>query len=257
MDGVRIYTESPTDDLWMYFRRFEVIDWVNSRVRKGAARSPAEAVGHCVRQAREYFRSARSAPLITRPVLLYYGMVSLGKLLLLLDEANPLDIDQIEQFERKGHGLKQLDPEASLDTGVYRLEDARVEVSAQQRKGGGVTGLGIFPQLAQRVSPDSTSAWLNEVFFLRDLLRAIPQLDVTLRQAFGDQQGYSGLEVSPTLFADGTAALCVPVGSPPDVSPRDSAALMERVPYIDWQQHTAIPGNPSFSLMIPVTPDKL
>jgi len=191
---VRVHSESPKQDLWIYFRRFEVIDSVQARTKDGL-RANAEAVRHCVRQARDYFASASAASLMTRPVLLYYGMVTLAKLLLLVDHLRPLGIDDIEELERNGgHGLKQRDPD-NASSGPYHLEAGSVIVTAGDRKGGGRLGRGIFPQLADRICPKHGETWLDQQVPLFDLLRAIPQLDLLMREGFGDRAGFSGLWV--------------------------------------------------------------
>lgn len=128
--------------MWMYFRRFELIEAVRARTADHSLAS-AQAVAHTLRQAREYFASAAGASLLTRPVLLYYGMVSLTKLLLLLDDREPLSIHDIEQIERQDHGLKEIDePEAPEN--VWRFEECSVEVTAN-RKRTGLQSRGVFP----------------------------------------------------------------------------------------------------------------
>lgn len=245
---VRVFTESAVDDLWMYFRRFEVIDQVRGRTATVESDANAEAVVHCVRQAREYYRSARTAPLLTRPVLLYYGMVSLGKLLLLLDEHNPVEMDEVEQFERRGHRLGEIDPDAT-STGVYQLEEARIEVSGDVRRSGERIGRGIFPQLAERVCPTRGRRWIGEQFAVRDVLRAIPQLDLQLRQAFGQEQGYTGVGVSPASFSDGTDALRVVAN---ESAPQSAADVYARAPYLSPDQYPVEPGDSFYPLQIRV-----
>ncbi|HLQ33697.1 MAG TPA: YaaC family protein, partial [Chloroflexota bacterium] len=125
---IRVYTESPRETLWTYWRRFEVAESVGEIAHSAKAKNNAEAIGHCVRQAREYFSSAGNAQPLTRPVLLYYGMVSLAKLILLMDSENPLSMEEIEDAERHGHGLRQHDPPSS--GGSYLLEEGEIEVTA-------------------------------------------------------------------------------------------------------------------------------
>jgi len=249
---IRVMSELPIDDLWSYYRRYEVIDFVQSR--DGSSQTHAEEAGHCVRQAREYFRSARSAPLLTRPVLLYYGMVSLGKLLLLLDEKTPMSMDDIEVLERHGgHGLKQYDPKPpDVGDGAFHLERSLVEVTIEQGKKGSVNGRGIFPQLAARVTPTGGMSWLGQRFTLEEILRAIPQLDLHMRQAFGEDKGFTGLVVANMTWSADRSVYKLEISREPS-APKDAEEAQRRIAYLDPSASPVTTGNDPYDpFTIPV-----
>lgn len=230
--SVRFFGEVPTQDMWMYFRQFELIETARSRTARRDQAS-AEAVAHTVRQAREYFASAAGASLLTRPVLLYYGMVSLAKLLLLLDRVEPLTIDQIEVIERQGHGLKETDSTEAPDR-VWRLEDCAVEIVAD-RKRSGLQGRGIFPQLAHRLVSSGSERWLGEQVAFLELLQAVPQLDLLLRQTFGEENGFAGVGVRRERRGDDfdlELMLTPGVATLGDV--------LDRLPYLDASKHEVL-----------------
>jgi hypothetical protein len=231
---IRVVTESPLEDLWSYYRRFEVVAALRNLVPTGWPDENAEAVRHCVRQAREYFRSARTAPLLTRPVLLYYGQVSLAKLLLLLHPSEPHTMEQIETIERQGHGLRQHDAEPSEGAG-YALEAGHVRVVADTPKGGTPRPRGLFPHLARVVCPAGASLWLGQSIEIKELLRAVPQLDLVMRQAFGEGHGYTGLFVGHEKHPDGSA--CLPVWQHPG-GPDSAEDAQRRVSYLDAATNT-------------------
>jgi hypothetical protein len=178
----------------MYFRRFELLDALRGRTA-GQDPANADAAGHCVRQARDYFASADAASLLTRPVLLYYGMVSLAKVLLLLDPESPLGIAEIESIERQGHGMKQIDPPESPN-GDWVLQECAIEVTADRKKNGPWLGRGVFPQLSRRLIPNGGGGWLGQQVPMLALFQAVPQLDLLMRETLGHENGFSGLWVT-------------------------------------------------------------
>jgi hypothetical protein len=234
---IRVYSESPLDDLWIYLRRFEVTDWVRDKFR--VPTENAEATGDCVRQAREYFRVARSSGLLTRPVLLYYGMVSLGKLLFLLDSTHAWDMDKIEVLEREGHGLAQHDARQK-NTDGYSLEEGKIRVvGVKNRETGTMQPRGVFPRLAELVCPGASTRWLDKRVPIKQLLRAVPQLDLMMVQAFGDKDGYSGLyaEVAGYAIPESQSRdyrLVIDVEANRVTSPRE---VQQRIPYLDARQY--------------------
>lgn len=246
---IRVWSESPIDDLWSYYRRYEVIDLVLGKA--GGDQTRAEEAGHCVRQAREYFRSARGAPLLTRPLLLYYGMVSLGKVILLLDESEPMSMEEIEAHERQGHGLKQNDPEPFEQKDAFQLEQSTIEVTAGQGKGHIVVPRGIFPQLAARVTPTRGKTWIGKTFKLGEILRAIPQLDLYMRQAFGEDKGFSGLMIDMAWTAD--RCICHLETKTQPSNPTNPDEVRQRVPYLGLDAGSISPSVDAYHLnRIPV-----
>lgn len=67
-------------------------------------RRQAEEIKHCLMQAREYFRAAQNVTLATRPVLLYYGVMSMALAEILLKQTANSRLERLRQ-EHPAHGL--------------------------------------------------------------------------------------------------------------------------------------------------------
>lgn len=91
-----VQTNNPERATWRYLQLFSKDSYVAQFVRKKTAR---DQIVSCVRQAEEIYSLAKSATLLTKPVLLYYGMQRLAKALIFLRNPN-VNINDL-----KGHGL--------------------------------------------------------------------------------------------------------------------------------------------------------
>lgn len=85
-------------------------------------------ISFSMQQAREYFFSARGATLLTKPLLLYYGMMSFARALITL-----VSPDFFTDQEDLYHGIKTLDKGRS----DFRLAERRLQVARN----------GLFPQV--------------------------------------------------------------------------------------------------------------
>jgi YaaC-like Protein len=187
-------------------------------------------------------------------VLIYYGMVSLAKLILLMDRSQPLEIDQIEALERQGHGLRQLDRLNASESPLYSLDEAAVLVTAEVSHGRVYGARGVFPALCGRVCPHGGAGWLNASITIRELLRAVPQLDLMMRQIYGDVSGFSGVLVSDNMrLADGTCQFKL---SDEGSNPKTVEDAQERIAYLDRRQYQVLIG-PDGKLAIPADCDEL
>src|SRR5262249_28229362 len=66
-------------------------------------RKQAVQLGYCIRQAEEYFRASSHVGLPTRPLLLYYGAMSLTKALTLLRLDGNHSFDGLRKSNRHNH----------------------------------------------------------------------------------------------------------------------------------------------------------
>ena len=63
---------------------------------------------YCLKQAKEYFNAAKNVSILTRPLLLFYGMVCLAKVLIILKEPRyPLEVRKSRNLQQ--HGLTFFD----------------------------------------------------------------------------------------------------------------------------------------------------
>jgi hypothetical protein len=227
-----VFTDSPLSEMWSHFGRFELVSRVRSEF--GVSEESAEAIGDCVRQARALFRSAHDSPLLTRPILLYYGMVSLSKLFLLLDADHPLSMEEIESYEKDGHGLRLTDSEASTD---YALEESVVHFPTNNRKGGITTPRGMFLQLADRVSPGAADAWIHHTLKFGDLLGYVPQLDDLVRDLLKTHRGYLGTFPDMRWAANEGHQILLLRYFSPESEPRNLDEAVDRLAWISQSDY--------------------
>jgi hypothetical protein len=89
-----IASNNPGEEVWKYLRLFLNPERTAKRIReihkiesgKHAKNIEKQVIqiAHCIRQAEEYFRASSDVGLATRPLLLYYGAVTLSRALILL-----------------------------------------------------------------------------------------------------------------------------------------------------------------------------
>ena len=90
-----IASEDPSREIWKNLRFFLNSNRTAKRIREllkvpegqhqANINKQADQIGYCIRQAEEYFNASSRVSLATRPLLLYYGCVSLSQALILLN----------------------------------------------------------------------------------------------------------------------------------------------------------------------------
>lgn len=107
-----IICDNPNNEVWKQLRYFHDIDSVTSQIieiqkveknHKNNVSKQASQISHCLRQAEEYYLSSNQVSLATRPLLLYYGSVSLSQALILFKKNGEFSIDALRNNERHNH----------------------------------------------------------------------------------------------------------------------------------------------------------
>ena len=119
------FTDMATD-YWQRVSLFESFDYVRSWYRREHGKTvnseKTRQVNAFFTQGREYFRNASLANLSVKPLLLYYGVLSLSRgAILLKDETKK------EESLVKRHGLDTVGWESSLSTGIQGILDLRIK----------------------------------------------------------------------------------------------------------------------------------
>jgi len=115
-----IITDNPIREVWKNLRIFLdesfVIDnickfhSIHKGKHKNNIKKQAKQINYCIRQAEEYFSASSRVSLVTRPLLLYYGTVSLTKALTLIRLKGEYSFDKLRATgKHKHHGLVLLD----------------------------------------------------------------------------------------------------------------------------------------------------
>jgi hypothetical protein len=113
----------PSDNLpktcWAGIRRFHNVSFVFECIRElhsipkkqeANARKQAEQIRYCLIQAKEYFDASLAVTLATKPVLLYYSIMSLALAEILLKQDGMSSLDKA-RGEHAHHGLElRIDP---------------------------------------------------------------------------------------------------------------------------------------------------
>ena len=117
-----------TDNHWHRISRFESHDFVGSWYRQTHGTAPSGAkisqINACFAQGREYFRNASLSDLSVRPLLLYYGVLSLSRGVILAK--NPR---KKEESLKPSHGLMVVDWQQTLAGGIQKVLDLQVQAT--------------------------------------------------------------------------------------------------------------------------------
>lgn len=179
---------------WAELRQFQSSELVKNRFgnRHGRSLSSTKAnqIVSAISHGREYFESASSASMTVKPLLLYYGVISLSKGLVLF-----LDAQKNEEAIAPSHGLETKNWQQTLSTGWDNIQELSIKptqrgmfrelISATQnqffgRKGSsGLNWWATYPvcqqlenyefrfeNICQTIPEvrDETNAWLNKSY---------------------------------------------------------------------------------------------
>jgi len=115
-----LYASTIEEGVWRYIDLFS--EYYDLRKRTNSTEK-ASQISFCLRQASEYYQASKQATILTKPVLLYYGMLNLCKALILLK--NPgISL----QNSLTTHGLRHVSP--TSNSSLLALS-CRVEKSAK------------------------------------------------------------------------------------------------------------------------------
>jgi YaaC-like Protein len=187
-----IRTHCMNVDAWTELSLFESHDFVIKKFRERNARDMSAAKASEIvaqfGQAREYFESATGAGILVRPLLVYYGAVSLVRGLILF-----LGIRQRAATLKPSHGLSELGWREVLSSETSRLGDLRIQLeqhgtfaelaaTTQNREYAFITAMGS-PRFLHRTEgskqfPPAT------VVTLQHLLARVPQLADLYEQTY-------------------------------------------------------------------------
>ena len=117
----------------------------------------AKQIGFCLRQAQEYFETSTRSSMLTRPLMIYYGAVSLCQAVILLkgDGTQSLDARRKNRSARH-HGLETSFEEGQIKSKERRLDEVLNAIGCRIYEIHGKP-VGNFPELYKSLSPDAYS----------------------------------------------------------------------------------------------------
>lgn len=113
---------------WKSISRFESYDFVANWYRKAHARRASSTkitqVNACFAQGREYFRNAHPAAMSVKPLLLYYGVLSCCRGVILAN-----DPQKKEESLKHRHGLEVVDWKKTLSGGIREVLELQIRAT--------------------------------------------------------------------------------------------------------------------------------
>lgn len=135
--------------LWESLQRFESRDYLTRYYEKLHGRmlnaQRSHEIATCFTQGREYFISASMASETVKPLLIYYGISSIGRGVILLK-----DITKREESLTPAHGLITVDWTKTLHSGISEVLNLKVQCAK-----------GTFSEFVHAVGNSQPYAWLN------------------------------------------------------------------------------------------------
>ncbi|SEC38493.1 YaaC family protein [Rhodobacter sp. 24-YEA-8] len=131
------------ETLSMFESRDYVEAWFHNRHGRQLNARGAQSINTCFIQGREYFDAAAVAATSVRPLLLYYGVLSTCRGLIML--RNP---SKKEESLRQSHGLEAVDWGGTLSGGIDKLLNVRIRATN-----------GTFGELVESVGNVQNTTW--------------------------------------------------------------------------------------------------
>jgi hypothetical protein len=172
IDKIRdVLTENPTKQVWKHLRFFLDESFVEKQLRQLHAipigkflsdvKKQAKQIHACIRQAEEYFQASSRVGLPTRPVLLYYGAVSLSQALVLMRGNGDYSLDKLRKNKQhRHHGLEidlkvteMLMHATSVEEFFSQLQ-CKVHLKLDKSQAGQAQPWGQFPLFYQNLVPE-------------------------------------------------------------------------------------------------------
>ena len=113
---------------WKSVSRFESHDFVARWYRKAHGRKASAAkvtqINACFAHGREYFRNAERSEMSVKPLLLYYGVLSCCRGVILANDSG-----KKEESLRPSHGLETVDWQGTLSGGIRNILELRIRAN--------------------------------------------------------------------------------------------------------------------------------
>lgn len=169
------WSEQPIKDMWNHIRflgkkencKKLLTCTMSSGRRFGYLDTPAlnrkvDQLSMCINQAYEYFSAADTVSIVTSPLLLFYGMLSLAKALIIADQENVF-LEDIQY-----HGLHNKPINASL------ISYKSVSTNWTMEQEYAITNEGVFKHLTEVM--EGFSFPKNSIFIFKNLLLICPEI---------------------------------------------------------------------------------
>ncbi len=196
---LRLTAENPIDAVIARLQQFTSVHLATKVVERRAAaesfpiscdatKSKALGIAYSMRSALDYLVSTSSDRLNKRVISLYYGTMALAQAEMLASPSGPVDLDEVENMTKQGHGLYTL---PGQDGG---FSDLRVGIIATGFMPRWVRFLGQdttkYPSKKAREKDVNKEEYANMVCPVRDLFAAVPEIHDLFAEVFGGPAGW-------------------------------------------------------------------
>ncbi|MBU6453405.1 MAG: hypothetical protein KGS72_16615 [Cyanobacteria bacterium REEB67] len=195
----RIKAENPLMGIWARLDQFSSTQLAEKLIRRraqeenvevpaDAVRSKGEGLAFILRNASDYFKSARYESLNRKIISLYYGTLALASAEILASPRGPLDLDEIENYTKQGHGLYTLSTQARgfaemgvgvLATGFLPKWTASLGHDVSQ-----------YPKAKPKTDADAAQLPKGVFCTVRDLFSMLPEVADLFSEAFESEPSW-------------------------------------------------------------------
>ncbi|WP_367757541.1 YaaC family protein [Ammoniphilus sp. 3BR4] len=169
----RIACENPNEKMWSMFVYFESEPHVKRFLEKTYQANQGQDASrfafqnthkfiYYIKQGKEYYNAASTSNILVKPLLIYYGMVSLLKAVIISSDPGYPAHTRVLQHGITSRKLKKLD---------YSFSEDEVKVQKE----------GLFPMVASYLNSDHI---VGQKFKIKDLLSLIPELRESYEKSY-------------------------------------------------------------------------
>ncbi|MFA7340984.1 MAG: hypothetical protein WC028_29640 [Candidatus Obscuribacterales bacterium] len=195
----RIKAENPLMGVWARLDQLSSTQLAEKLIKRRAleqevelpvevVKTKGEGLAFAMRSASDYFRSAQYESLNRKIISLYYGALALASAEILVSPNGPTDLDEIERYTTKGHGLYTW---SSSDSG---FADMLVGVLATGFLPKWTTFLGYditgYPKSKPKVEQDLAKIPAGFFCTNRALFSMLPEIADLFAEAFGSEPSW-------------------------------------------------------------------
>lgn len=187
-----IYSENPYQKMWDTFVYFEsepaTKNFLNNIYEKNGFKKEANKFAfqntfkfiYFIKQAKEYFFSAKQSSILVKPLLIYYGMMSLMKAVILTKDPNyPSNTGVLR------HGITS----RKLKRSNYQFHDDEIRIQKE----------GLLPLFYTLMTKNSADKIVGTRYRIKELLSLQPELHESYKRLFNEKYYFpiSFLDLSP------------------------------------------------------------
>ncbi|XOA42986.1 MAG: YaaC family protein [Candidatus Nealsonbacteria bacterium] len=178
-----LYANTIEEGVWRYIDLFSRYEFLKKTCND---KEKAKHISFCLKQAKEYYESAKISSFLTKPLMLYYGMLNLVKALILLKDPT-IKIDSHLKKHGIGNGKKTIDSLFSLSCIIgkkkYSIFPRLLEIARYDRCKVSVSIDGTGAAIEEKADYIHQKNFLGRNYKVSELIVLLPELfDLVLEE---------------------------------------------------------------------------